>query len=85
MFLICLPFVGVFVYLIVRGKGMGAREIQRSLDAEQEMRTYIQEAAGSTGGGSADHVDALARLAELRKSGDLTEEEYQNAKRKVLA
>ncbi|WP_442911040.1 SHOCT domain-containing protein [Kitasatospora sp. NBC_01266] len=85
IFLILVPFLGVIVYLIARGKGMGAREIQRSMDAEQEMRSYIQQAAGSTDGGSAGHVDALARLAELKKNGDLTEEEYQSAKRKVLA
>lgn len=84
VFLLVLPFLGVFVYLIARGKGMGRREVQRTAEAEQEFRAYVRQTAADTAAPSS-HVDDLARLAELRSKGDITEEEYQRAKAKVLA
>ncbi|MFJ7905461.1 SHOCT domain-containing protein [Kitasatospora sp. NPDC096204] len=83
VFLILLPFLGVFVYLIARGKGMGRREAQRAADTEQEFRAYIRQTAADTTAPSS-HVDDLARLAELKNNGDITEDEYQRAKAKVL-
>ncbi|MEU1285237.1 SHOCT domain-containing protein [Kitasatospora sp. NPDC005856] len=84
VFLLVLPFLGVFVYLIARGKGMGRREVQRTAEAEQEFRAYVRQTAAETTAPSS-HVDELARLAELKKNGDITEDEYQRAKAKVLA
>ncbi|MER7772523.1 SHOCT domain-containing protein [Kitasatospora sp. NPDC096140] len=84
VFLIFLPFLGVFVYLIARGQGMGQREVQRATEAEQDFRTYIRETASDTSGPGA-HVDELARLAELKEKGHITEEEFLRAKAKVLA
>ncbi|GAB2954651.1 SHOCT domain-containing protein [Nonomuraea fastidiosa] len=76
---IVLPLVGVLLYLIVRGKGMGRREAAAAI--EREARYY--EAAGRrTATGQADE---LARLADLKNHGDLTPEEYERAKTKVLA
>ncbi|MFD4657183.1 SHOCT domain-containing protein [Kitasatospora sp. NPDC058444] len=83
VFLILLPFLGVFVYLIARGKGMGRREVRRTAEAEQEFRAYVRQTAAETTAPSS-HVDDLARLAELKNKGDITEEEYQRAKAKVL-
>ncbi|MFB6893253.1 PLDc N-terminal domain-containing protein [Kitasatospora sp. NPDC056327] len=80
--LILLPFLGVFVYLIARGKGMGMRETARAKEAEAEFRTYVRSAATEAGPASA--AEQLARLAELRREGDITEEEYQRAKSLVL-
>ena len=84
VFVLVLPFLGVFVYLIARGKGMGEREMQRSEKAEADFRAYVQEAAGS-GAAPKNHAAELAQLAELRQHGDITEEEYQSAKDHVLA
>ncbi|WP_035803939.1 SHOCT domain-containing protein [Kitasatospora mediocidica] len=81
IFVVVLPFLGVFVYLIVRGSGMQERDVRQMKRNEQQFQEYVRSAA-DTGGG---HADALARLAELRKSGDLTDEEYAQAKAKVLA
>ncbi|RKT19502.1 phospholipase D-like protein [Streptomyces sp. 1114.5] len=83
VFVLVLPFLGVFVYLIARGKGMGKREYQEAAEAEQEFRTYIRDAAGTTAAPT-DHVAELARLAELKNHGDITEDEYQRAKELVL-
>ncbi|WP_371501188.1 SHOCT domain-containing protein [Kitasatospora sp. NBC_00374] len=81
---VLIPFLGVFVYLIARGSGMGERSLKRAQKNEQDFQKYVRETA--TGGGdSGSHADELAKLADLRKRGDITEEEYQQAKAKVLA
>ncbi|AUY47961.1 SHOCT domain-containing protein [Streptomyces sp. CB01881] len=84
VFVIVLPFLGVFVYLIARGRGMGMRMAAQSRRNEQEFREYVRDAATSQPAG-AGTADELAKLAELRKSGDLTEDEYQRAKSRALA
>lgn len=81
IFVIVLPLLGVFVYLVVRGKGMGQREVAAML--ERESRAY--DAAARRAGRSAGHAEELARLADLKNHGDLTLEEYERAKAKVLA
>lgn len=83
LFVILLPFLGVFVYLIVRGRGMGAREVKRAHQHEEEVRAFVREAAGT--GAATGHVGELSRLAELKDRGDLTPQEYEQAKAKVLA
>ncbi|MDH6115088.1 putative membrane protein [Kitasatospora sp. MAP12-15] len=75
-----LPFVGVFVYLVARGKGMHEREVERARRSQEAFQAYVRETAGPTGS-----ADELARLAELKNRGDITEEEYQRAKAKALA
>lgn len=80
IFVIILPFLGVFVYLIARGRGMGERELARAQRNEREFRTYVQQTAG---GGSP--AEELARLAELKNKGDITAAEFEQAKAKVLA
>ncbi|MBR7826555.1 SHOCT domain-containing protein [Actinospica sp. MGRD01-02] len=93
VFVIVLPFVGVFVYLIARGRGMGAREVAQAQRNEQEFRAYVREAAGTGSGpveaadakGGGGQADQLAKLADLRAHGDISEEEFQRAKEHVLA
>lgn len=83
LFVLVLPFVGVLVYLVAQGRGMGEREAQQAQMAEQEVREYIQEAAAGAEGPS--QAEQLAKLAELKDHGDISEEEYQRAKNHVLA
>ncbi|MEV4615900.1 SHOCT domain-containing protein [Kitasatospora sp. NPDC049258] len=79
---VLLPFLGIFIYLIVRGRGMGERSAKVAQKREEQFRSYVRDAADD---GGASHADQLAKLAELRGRGDLTEQEYQQAKAKVLA
>ncbi len=78
-FVIVLPYLGVFVYLIARGRGMGERELRRAHRQEQAFRSYVRESAGTTNAG-----EELSRLAELKNRGDITAAEYEQAKAKVL-
>ncbi|MFD5462748.1 SHOCT domain-containing protein [Kitasatospora sp. NPDC127059] len=85
VFLIVLPFLGVFVYLIARGKGMGEREAAAARKSEQDFRAYVRDAAGTGSTSKTGTADELDRLAELRRRNDITQEEYERAKARVLA
>ena len=80
IFVIVLPYLGVFVYLIARGKGMAERNMAAMANAQKAQAEYIKSVAGSGGGAS----EELARLAELKDKGVLSDEEFQAAKAKVL-
>ena len=83
LFIIVIPWLGVLVYLLARGKSMGERSMKVAADNERQFRAYVQQAAGSGSGSGV--ADELGRLAELRNQGALSDEDYELAKRKVLA
>ncbi|WP_371480864.1 SHOCT domain-containing protein [Kitasatospora sp. NBC_00315] len=86
IFVILLPLIGVLVYLIARGGSMHERDLDQAAQADKAFKSYVREAAGPGGGGAAggSQVDELAKLADLKNSGALTQEEYQKAKDKLL-
>lgn len=45
VFCIVLPFVGVFVYVIARGRNMGRRETAQARDQQKAFDSYIRETA----------------------------------------
>ncbi|MFC8358352.1 SHOCT domain-containing protein [Streptomyces griseorubiginosus] len=83
VFTIVLPFLGVFVYIIARGKNMGRREVAQARAQQQAFDSYIRETA--KGGGGTSSVDELAKLSEIRAKGDITDEEFARAKDLVLS
>ncbi|CAM5667173.1 SHOCT domain-containing protein [Streptomyces tanashiensis] len=83
IFCILLPFLGVFVYVIARGKGMSRRDVKQAKESEAAFQDYIRKTAGTQGGGGA--TDELARLADLKEKGAITAEEFEKAKAKVLS
>lgn len=81
VFIIFLPFLGIFAYLIVRGGGMGERQIAAAKKQNEAMQSYIQSAASS---GGTSEADQLAKLADLHTSGKIDDAEYATAKAKVI-
>ncbi|MEV4045977.1 SHOCT domain-containing protein [Streptomyces sp. NPDC049744] len=81
VFCILLPFLGVFVYVIARGKNMGRRETSRARSQREEFDAYIKKTAA----GTSSSVDELARLSEIRDRGAITDEEFRRAKELVLS
>jgi len=84
IFAVVLPYLGVLIYLIARGRSMQDRQRRQAYDMDQATRAYIREAAGS-GSGSGSTTDELARLAQLHDTGALTDEEYNQQKSRLLA
>ena len=82
LFVVFLPWLGVLIYLIVRGRSMEDRSVQAAAEREKATRQYVQSVASDDGASSADEI---AKLAELRNSGLLTEDEFATQKAKILA
>jgi len=78
LFIIVVPFLGIFVYLIARGGGMARRDADEMQAANQAARAYIRDAAASS------TADELARLAELKDKGAITDAEFAAAKAKLI-
>ncbi|MBT2407558.1 MULTISPECIES: SHOCT domain-containing protein [unclassified Streptomyces] len=83
LFLFLIPFLGALVYVIARGKHMGKREIKHAQEQQEAFNAYIRETAKSPGPAKAN-ADDLYKLSELKAKGELSEEEYQQAKQKLL-
>ena len=79
LFVVIIPFIGVLVYLIVRGGSMHERAVRQAQRQDQQVREYIQQSAGTS------TADQLAKLADLRDRGVITPEEFEREKAKVLA
>lgn len=77
-FLIIVPFLSAFIYLIARGGGMRERAIKEQAEYQKAANQYIREVASSP-------VDDLAKLNELKEKGVLSQEEFDRAKAKTLA
>jgi hypothetical protein len=82
LFIIVLPFLGVFVYLIARGHKMSEHAMQQAQAQDAAARAYIRDTVGSSGGSAADE---LGRLADLHSRGVIDDAEFQQMKAKVLA
>ena len=82
IFVIFVPFLGVLIYVIARGHKMAERDIADAAQSEAAFRSYVQEAAGSGGGGTADE---LAKLADLKAKGVLTDDEFAQQKARLLS
>jgi hypothetical protein len=80
LFVIILPFLGIFVYLISQGKAMGERAAQRAQAQQAEVDTYVRSVAAS-----GSPTEEIAKGQELLKSGAITQTEFDQLKAKALA
>ena len=81
LFVILLPFLGVFVYLIANNDGMTQRTIAKAQAQQQQMDEYVRATAGS-GGGAAAEIDKAKQLLD---SGAISQSEFDAIKAKALA
>jgi hypothetical protein len=78
-FLIFLPFLGVFIYLIARGEGMRDRAAKEQVEVRRQMDAYIRDTAGA-----GSPADELKKLSELKDRGAISDTEFEQAKAKLL-
>jgi len=81
IFVIILPFLGIFVYLIARGGKMQERAAKQAAQQQEAFDAYVKETAGS----GADSTEQLAKLADLKQQGVITDAEFESQKAKILA
>jgi len=81
IFVIILPFLGVFVYLIARGGKMHERAAQQAAEQQKAFDEYVKQTAGTAD----TTADQLSKLADLKSQGVITDAEFDAQKSKILA
>jgi Short C-terminal domain/Phospholipase_D-nuclease N-terminal len=80
IFVIILPYFGVFVYLIAEHKGMAERNVRAAQAQQDQMDAYVRS-VGSGGGAAAE----IEKAKTLLDSGAITQAEFDALKAKALA
>ena len=81
IFVVVLPYLGVFVYLIARGGKMSKHAAQDAQAQDEATRAYIKSAAGN----GSTTTDQVAQLASLKAQGVIDDAEFQRLKEKAIA
>jgi hypothetical protein len=79
IFIVLLPFLGVFAYLLFRGGAMHERAASQAALQQKMFNQYVQDA-----GGGSSSADQLHKLADLKEKGFITDAEFQAEKAKIL-
>ena len=82
LFVILIPWLGILVYLIVRGKGMQERQLEQMRDVQRAQNEYIKSVAG---GASTGATEQIASAKALLDSGAITQAEFNQLKAQALA
>jgi len=82
LFVIIIPWIGILVYLIARGKGMHERQLEQLRDVQKAQNEYIKSVAGNSAPNAADQI---ASAKELLDNGTITQAEFDQLKAKALA
>lgn len=81
LFVIIVPWLGVLVYLIARGRGMGERDIEEAQASRQAFDAYVRQTAGT----SVSTADELSKLADLQARGVISQAEFEQQKAKIMS
>ncbi len=80
IFVFVIPFIGILVYLIVRGHKMSEHAMEAAKAQDDAARAYIQQATGT----SSSAAQELTHLAELKDKGVIDDGEFQKMKAKIV-
>jgi hypothetical protein len=78
IFVLVLPYLGVFIYLMARGGSMHERSAERAARAQEATEQYIRSISAPSS------TDELIKLTQLRDQGSLTPQEFATQKAKLL-
>jgi len=81
LFLVFLPFLAAFIYLIARGRGMSERNLARAAEAQAANADYIRTVAGTSSSSTAAEIEKGKQLLD---SGAITQAEFDSLKAKAL-
>ena len=80
IFVVVLPYLGVFIYLIAEHQGMTERSIERQQAAQQQADQYVKSVAAQ-----ANPAEQIAQAKELLDSGAISQAEFDQMKQRALA
>jgi hypothetical protein len=80
LFVIIIPYIGVLVYLIARGGSMHERAVAQAQRQQKAFDDYVRQTAGGE-----SQADELAKLADLKAKGALSDAEFEAQKAKLLS
>jgi Short C-terminal domain/Phospholipase_D-nuclease N-terminal len=80
IFVIVIPYLGVFIYIIAEHKGMTERSIAQQQAAQSQFDDYVKSVAAQS-----DPTEQIAKAKQLLDSGAITQAEFDEMKRKALA
>jgi hypothetical protein len=80
LFILFVPFLGVFVYLIANADDMARRNVEQATAQRRDMDEYVRSVA--TEGGAAAEIE---RAKALLDSGAISQTEFDAIKAKALA
>lgn len=74
IFLLVLPYLGVFLYILTQGRGMGERQVAHVRETQKELREFV----------GFSPADELKKLDELKAAGTISADEYSKLRAKVI-
>lgn len=79
IFLVWVPYLAAFIYLIARGRGMAERQQEAAAHSRQAASAYVRELAGT--GPAAE----IAQAKALLDAGTIDQSEFDALKKRALA
>jgi hypothetical protein len=80
VFIVLLPYLGVFVYLIAEHRGMAERTVKHQQTAQKEFDQYVQSVATQ-----GDPTEQITKAKQLLDGGTISQAEFDAIKQKALA
>ncbi len=80
IFIVLIPYFGVFVYLIAEHKGMAERALKSQKAAQAQVDDYVKSVAGKS-----DPAEQIAKAKTLLDQGAISQEEFETIKQHALA
>jgi len=80
IFIIVLPYLGVFIYLIAEHDGMTKRSIEAQEQAKGQLDDYVRSV-----GAASSPADQISKAQDLLSKGTISQAEFDQIKAKALA
>jgi cell division protein FtsW (lipid II flippase) len=80
IFVVVVPYLGVFVYLIAEHSGMNERSMRQQEQQKSQFDDYVKSVAAEEGA-----AGQIAKGKELLESGTITQAEFEQMKARALA